>query len=245
MDLLGGLLGNGDSGNGNEGNSQGLMDGLLGGDESESEESLTTDSSTGSSEEQYKNSSIRRVPITDRDEAMDFALTEWNKIRRGSGHSIECQVFGSNHWQVGEWCKVYLPTLNEYTDMYITKIDNSNDSGSEWLTNITLSDYAPSLSQLEEEDVEKTKDNSSSATGDGTGSGDEEGDANKWTQIAQILQDNYEKPSGGWDSIIRTIKDATVYDPTIKDSINKLKQKNSKSYVQVGHELCNVVGIGY
>ena len=138
------------------------------------------------------NSTISRVPITDPEEALEFAKTEWNKIRRTSGHELECQVFGSHHWQVGEWCKVYLPTLNEYTDMYITKVDNSNDSGSEWLTNLTLMDYAPSLSTVDEDDIKETE-----GTTEGTSEDGSEGQgttASKWTDVATILQKYYEKP---------------------------------------------------
>lgn len=205
----------------------------------------TTDSTTsgvsGSADTGPLNSTISRIPITDRDEAMEFAKTEWNKIRRTSGHSLEVQVFGSQHWMVGEWCKVYLPTLNEYTDMYVTKVDNSNDSGSEWLTSLTLMDYAPSLSQLEEEDIEEAKSSTgSSETG--------EQSTAKWSEIAQILQDNYNKPSDGWDAHIRTILNAKKYDPDIRNSITGLSKKKGKettSYVDVGHQLCNVVGITY
>ena len=67
-------------------------------------------------------------------------------------------------WVVGEWCKIYLPTFNEYTDMYITKVDHSNDSGSEWLTSLTLMDYAPQLSE-----PEKTEEETSSEGADTTG----------------------------------------------------------------------------
>ena len=206
------------------------------------------ESSSSSGDSGPLNSTVSKIPITDRQEAMDFALTEWNKIRRTSGHSLECQVFGSNHWQVGEWCKVYIPSLNEYVDMYISKIDNSNDSGSEWLTSITLMDYAPSISQMDEEDLKKAEEEEEGSSGSATGdsSGAEGGDAqSKWTEIAKILQDNYEKPSGGWNDIIQAVRDAKVYDPDIRNKITPLKPKTQKSYVQVGHELCDVVGISY
>jgi len=203
--------------------------------------------STGesSSSNQPLNSTVRHVKITDHDEAMDFAKTEWNKIRRTSGHTIECQVFGSEHWQVGEWCKIYIPSLNEYIDMYITKIDNSNDSGSEWLTNLTLMDYAPQLSEMEETE-EETEEESTDETGDGTsGSGGDSQEESKWTSVVKILEENYEKPSTGWDNIIRTVLGAKEYDPTIRNAITPLTRKSSKSYVQVGHELCKIVGITY
>ena len=209
-----------------------------------------TDSSTSSSSSDNSggsvSSSVKKVKITDPQEALDFALTEWNKIRRTSGHQLECQVFGSNYWKVGEWCKVYIPSINEYTDMYITKIDNSNDSGSEWLTNLTLMDYAPSLSEPEETEEEETTTDTNASGDDASGDANAtSGGSSKWTEIVKVLEENYEKPSTGWDNIVRTIQGATSYDPTISNAITPLKQKTSKTYVQVGHELCNIVGIGY
>lgn len=196
------------------------------------------------------NSTVSKVPIKDPVEAMQFAKTEWNKIRRTSGHTLELQVFGSNHWRVGEWCKVYIPSLNEYVDMYITKTDHSNDSGSEWLTNLTLMDYAPQLSSVEEDQLkDATTSNDGTATsGTNADSGDGSGNPNEWTQIASILQTYYEKPSGGWNSIIQKIREAKVYDPDIRSQITSLKKKKGqelKSYVDVGHELCKVRGINY
>ena len=195
------------------------------------------------------NSTISRVPITDPIEALEWAKTEWNKIRRTSGHELECQVFGSNNWQVGEWCKVYLPTLNEYTDMYITKVDHSNDSGSEWLTNITLSDYAPSLSTVDEENVKETEDGSTEGEGGETPSeGGEQTSSALWTAIAEILQKYYEKPSDGWNNKIQTIREAKKYDPDIKNVIVPLTKKNeykNKTTVDIGHDICDIMGITY
>lgn len=195
------------------------------------------------------NSTVSKVPIIDPVEAMNFAKTEWNKIRRTSGHTLELQVFGSNHWKVGEWCKVYIPSLNEYVDMYITKTDNSNDSGSEWLTNLTLMDYAPSLSSVDESELKDATSSASDGTIDGSeSSGDGSSNPNEWTQIASILQTYYDKPSGGWNSIIQKVREAKTYDPDIRSLITPLKKKKGqelKSYVDVGHELCKVRGINY
>lgn len=212
-----------------------------------SEDTTGTEDSTGSGDSGPLNSTVSKVPITDRNEALEFAKTEWNKIRRTSGHELECQVFGSHYWQVGEWCKVYLPTLNEYTDMYITKVDHSNDSGSEWLTNITLKDYAPSLSELEEDDVSDSEgtDGDGEVTDTEGADGDGSDQQSKWTEVAQKLQDNYEKPSGGWDDVIRSVLKAKKYDPDIKKVITPLTKKTGKSYVDVGHELCKIMDIDY
>lgn len=215
----------------------------------------TNTSSTGPSDTTEHNgplnSTISRVPITDPKEALEWAKTEWNKIRRTSGHSIECQVFGSNQWVVGEWCKIYLPTLNEYIDMYVTKVDHSNDSGSEWLTSLTLTDYPPSLSTVDEEKVKQASDptdeDADASAQDGSGEAGEDS-SSKWTGIANILQKYYEKPSDGWDNRIRTILEAKVYDPDIKNVINQLTKKQeykNTTHVDIGHELCEVVGIGF
>lgn len=70
----------------------------------------------------------------------------------------------------------------------------------------------------------------------------------KWTQVATILQKYFDKPSDGWDAHIRTILASKKYDPDIKNSINSLTRKNGMenvTYVNIGHELCNVVDIGY
>ena len=241
MGLLDSITGGGGNENKEENSGGGLMGSLMG-DEGEDSSTQLLDDGTGSdSSTSSKNSSISRIPITDPEEAMDFAKTEWNKIRRTSGHSLEVQVFGSEHWEVGEWCKVYMPSLNEYTDMYITKVDNSNDSGSEWLTSLTLMDYAPQLSELDEESV---KEQQSTSTDNSQGNS-EDGQDSAWTQIAQVLQDNYEKPSDGWDNHIRAVQNAKSYDPDIKKAISSLKKKNDRSYVDVGHELCKIVGISY
>lgn len=200
-------------------------------------------SSDGTSSAGGGSSTASKVKITDPKEAMDFALTEWNKIRRTSGHTLECQVFGNEKWEVGEWCKVYLPTFNEYTDMYITKVDHSNDSGSEWLTSLTLMDYAPQLSEPEEEEEES----SGGAAESGADTGDGQG-TSQWTEVAGVLQTYYDKPAGGWDNSIRTVLNAQKYDPDIKNVITGMKKKEGqemKSYVDVGHELCEIVGITY
>ena len=52
-------------------------------------------------------------PIDNYKEALEFANTEWNKIKRDNGHTLECQVTGSNNWKVGEWVAVLLPSFDE------------------------------------------------------------------------------------------------------------------------------------
>lgn len=198
----------------------------------------------GSSSSSGGSGTVKKVPITDPQKAMDFALREWNKIKRTSGHTLETQVFGNNNWKTGEWCKVYIPSLNEYIDMYITKVDHSNSSDSEWLTNITLMDYAPSLSEPEEEEEEEDDE---STSGDGTTDGSTDSDGSSdgssiWTEVAKILQENYE--SNDWDSFIRSVVDAKSWDE-IKTKVVGHKQKNNKSYADVIQDLCKVKGISY
>lgn len=229
---------------------------ITGKQESKSQTSASSTSSTetGTSSATSKivgggglNSTVTKVPIKDGVEAMEFAKTEWNKIRRTSGHTLECQVFGSNYWKVGEWCKVYIPSLNEYVDMYVSKTDNSNDSGSEWLTSITLMDYAPQLSSVDESDL-KSAETGGEAGADGEAGAGSGNAPSKWTEIASILQTYYEKPSGGWDNLIRSVLKAKVYDPDIRNLITPLTKKKGqelKSYVDVGHELCKVMEIVY
>ena len=84
--------------------------------------------------------------------------------------------------------------------------------------------------------------------GTGTASGDSATqDPSQWTQIATILQKYYEKPSGGWDDLIRGCRDAKT-----GDEIGKLisKQKMKKGYehtshVSIRHEIQTVRGMGY
>ena len=234
------ISGSSDSSGGSSSSSSGNSD-------SSSSNGGSTDSSSGgdgSSSSDGGSGTVKKVPITDPQKAMDFALREWNKIKRTSGHTLETQVFGNNNWKTGEWCKVYIPSLNEYIDMYITKVDHSNSSDSEWLTNITLMDYASSLSEPEEEEEDEDESTSSDGTtDDGSTSGDGGSNGSSiWTEVAKILQENYE--SNDWDSFIRSVVDAKSWDE-IKTKVVGHKQKNSKSYADVIQDLCKVKGIGY
>ena len=97
--------------------------------------------STGTGDEvQYSD-----VPIIDEAEAFLFGLKTIGRARRKDGHQIECKVIGSKYWEVGEWAKVYLPSFNEDTIMFISKVNHESGADSEWLTSLTLVDYPPSL----------------------------------------------------------------------------------------------------
>ena len=81
-------------------------------------------------------SSIKKL-----DDAKEYLLREWAKIKRDNGHSLECKVQGHSKWKTG-WCRVYLPSFNIYDYMYISKI-SQNDPDGRWDCNLTLVDYPP------------------------------------------------------------------------------------------------------
>lgn len=81
-------------------------------------------------------------------EAESFARTEWNKLRRDNGHVLELKVPGDVKWKAGEWCSVYLPSFDINDYMYISKM--SQDDSTEWICNLTLVDYPPSLGKPED-----------------------------------------------------------------------------------------------
>lgn len=203
----------------------------------------TDEASTDDSSSSSDSSTVKKIPITDPKKAMEFALREWNKIKRTSGHTLETQVFGSNHWQVGEWCKVYIPSMNEYIDMYITKIDNSSDSGSEWTTSLTLSDYAPSLSSVDESETEDetseggTGEGTDDETGEGASSGSED-----YKKVATILQKYLE--SNDWNSYINRVRACKKRDCVKNLIVGHKKKEGVKDYYNVIiDEICKALNI--
>lgn len=115
----------------------------------------STDSS-GATEE--TETSVVDVPITKYKDALEFANTEWHKIKRDNGHTLECQVAGAPNWRVGEWAKVVLPSFGENGYMYITRASHSDDGG-DWTCNLTLQDYPPGWGV---EEVENNSDSDNS-----------------------------------------------------------------------------------
>lgn len=109
--------------------------------------------------------------ITNYKDALAFANTEWNKIRRDNGHTLECQTRGSPNWKVGEWVKVILPSFDENGFMYITRTSQSDDGG-EWNCNLSLADYPPGwgAEQIEtsSSDEESSDSDSESTEGEST-----------------------------------------------------------------------------
>lgn len=226
----------------------GFLDGLgdtissitgIGAGESEDETDKTGDETSTDDSSSSSSSTVKKIPITDPKKAREFALREWNKIKRTSGHTLETQVFGSNHWQVGEWCKIYIPSMNEYIDMYITKIDNSSDSGSEWTTSITLSDYAPSLSSVDESETEEETSDGTGETGDGT---DESSDSEIYTKVSTILHKYLE--SNDWNSYTNNVRKCTTRDCVKKLIVGHKKKEGVKDdYRVVITEICEALKI--
>lgn len=128
-------------------------------DTSTSEDTSTDSSGDGDSTK----TTVVEVPITKYKDALAFANTEWHKIKRDNGHTLECQVPGSPKWRVGEWSKVILPSFGENGFMYITRASHSDDGG-DWTCNLTLQDYPPGWG------VEETNNNSDSSSNTGNSS---------------------------------------------------------------------------
>lgn len=123
-------------------------------DTSTTDEATDTSSGTGETE-----TSVVDVPITKYKDALEFANTEWHKIKRDNGHTLECQVAGAPNWRVGEWAKVVLPSFGENGYMYITRASHSDDGG-DWTCNLTLQDYPPGWG-VEEAENNSNSDNNS------------------------------------------------------------------------------------
>lgn len=113
-------------------------------DESTSDETTTETETTSSS-------STEEVPVETYEEALTFANTEWAKIKRDNGHTLECKNIPGTEWQQGKWVKVQIPSFNEDLHMYITKSSQS-ESESGWESNITLVDYPPGFGEPQETD---------------------------------------------------------------------------------------------
>lgn len=138
-------------------------------DSSSNTSSTSTDSSSDSSNTETKTvSKTEEIPITNYDDALTFAKNEWGKLRRKDGHSLECKIFGLITIKHGTWAKVYIPSFDETSFMYITKIDNTISSGDEWVTGLTLADYPPSLSSGESNDPNKDSEDDETDTDETT-----------------------------------------------------------------------------
>ena len=123
-----------------------------------------TGTSTGSSSDgkTKKKTVVEEIPIDNYEEAYEFAMLEWNKLKRDNGRVLECQALGSTRWLCGEWCKVYLPSFDIDNYMYIIRTSQSSEGG-DWTTNLSLVDYPPGWGKEEiktEEDGDDDEENS-------------------------------------------------------------------------------------
>ena len=114
------------------------------------------------------------VPIVDRDEAIQFGLTQVGKAKREDGHTVELKVIGNSLFQMGEWCHVRLPSFNEDSYMFISKCNLESSADSEYINSLTLVDYPPSLGKPKnktnenEENEDEDKNDTDSTSGNST-----------------------------------------------------------------------------
>lgn len=81
------------------------------------------------------------------EEAKEFLQREWNKLQRDNGHSLEVSVRGHSKWQVGKWCRVYIPSFGIDDFMYIINMSQDDSASDKWKCNLTLVDYPPSFGE--------------------------------------------------------------------------------------------------
>ena len=115
---------------------------FLGNSGAEESKKLSEESS-GASESEETN--YVELPITNERDAYLFGLKTVGMAMRKDGHKIECKVIGSEKWQTGEWCHVYIPQFDEECIMFISKCSHEMSADNEWVTSLTLVDYPPSL----------------------------------------------------------------------------------------------------
>lgn len=133
---------------------------------------------TGEGEEALQ---TEEVPITDREEAKRFGLTQVGKAKREDGHTIELKVIGNSNWQMGEWCHVRLPSFNEDSYMFISKCSFESSADSEYICSLTLVDYPPSLgkpSKKNQGENNESEESDSSTTGTNDANSDTNTDSN-------------------------------------------------------------------
>lgn len=88
---------------------------------------------------------VVKTTVKKEKDAINFAYKEWAKLQKNNGRRFECKVDGDTKWKNGEWARVYSPSFNIDSYMFITKVSQS-DSG-EWECNLTLVDYPPDLGE--------------------------------------------------------------------------------------------------
>lgn len=193
-----------------------------------SENKGKTESDNGSNSKSKSKTETKK--ITTYKEALEFGKREFNKLRRNDGHVIECKVFGGQEWQVGKWCRVFIPRFNEFIDMYISRTSHTKSSSDELICSLTLQDYAPKVSVEKQESSDSDSeskdskgkkesekgagDGKSGSSGSGSGSGSSKGksssnsDSAKWTKIATIVNNHIEVSPGMTNQYIRRLLNA-------------------------------------
>lgn len=127
-----------------------------------------TDETTVDTEEDISSvstTSYEEVPVENYNEALEFANTEWAKVRRNNGHEIELKVIGNYNYKPG-WVKVILYSYPTNMWMYIKAVNHEISENGEFNTNITLVDYPPSLGEWNETDFEEETEDEEAATED-------------------------------------------------------------------------------
>lgn len=152
----------------------GFVSGFFGGGDESSEqmEEAKSQAESGATGEEEQ---TKEIPITDEAEAYLFGLKQVGKARRKDGHKIECKVIGNKRFEVGEWCRVYIPSFNEDTIMFISKVSHDSSADNEWITSLTLVDYPPTLGSGQSNSP-KSESDSETATTDGSSLNDATGD---------------------------------------------------------------------
>lgn len=135
-------------------------------DESENTTSASASEDTGSEdtnitteeveETTTSNTSYEEVPVETYEEALEFANTEWAKIRRNNGHQVELKLIGDYQYKPG-WIKIILYSYPTDMWMYIKSVSHEISESGEFNTNVTLVDYPPSLGEWNQTDDEETE----------------------------------------------------------------------------------------
>lgn len=105
-------------------------------------------SSESNDEDEDKDKSTEEVPITTKEEAIQFGMKQVGKAKRDDGHTVELKVIGNQNFMVGEWCHIRIPSLNEDSYMFISKCSFESSPDSEYINSLTLVDYPPSLGKV-------------------------------------------------------------------------------------------------
>lgn len=111
------------------------------------------------------------------DDAKEFLQREWNKLQRDNDHSLECTVQGNAEWKQGLWCRVYLPSFNIDSYMYIINMSQNDSASDNWKCQLTLVDYPPGFG--EPSVSENNSDEDTSDLDDGTDNDDGSDDGNE------------------------------------------------------------------